>query len=281
MKSFSRPLEHWQSLTEQFSQQLSELESHRAAFPKTRRKLHERVDKLKETHKEFVWSSGRPKPFGSEILKNYASEARSIQRAFTNRRLCDQIRSEWPKMRFGLEFLKSMHGQMVDDPRSPVGQWKQVENRLSAGEDEPIFATTPAEFTDATMNELQKSFDKLWNCYPKYRIILMIAYRVEFIAIHPFLDGNGRTSRMASMLLLYKSGHEICDLWNLENAIYRQRLSEVASLQASLAGWHTQEHDLAPYIRFFIKLLNTAYRKLEFQSDMIGGQIDSSRGIGV
>ena len=100
------------------------------------------------------------------------------------------------------------------------------------------------------------------------------AYVFDFLMIHPFNDGNGRLSRLLTLLLLYHAGHEIGRFISLEKLIEESKETYYESLEKSTAGWDKGKHDLWPWLNYFLGILNAAYKEFEARA----GELTGGRG---
>ena len=99
-------------------------------------------------------------------------------------------------------------------------------------------------------------------------LLLIPAYVLDFLCVHPFADGNGRMARLLSLLLLYQAGYEVGRYISLEGAIEQTKEGYYDSLYASSQGWHEAQHSLVPWWEYFVGvMLVRAYRDFE---DRIG-----------
>ena len=105
-------------------------------------------------------------------------------------------------------------------------------------------------------------------------LIVIPAAVFDFLCIHPFPDGNGRTARLITLLLLYRSGYEVGRFISLERVFEESRQTYYESLEAASHGWHEGAHDVRPWLRYFWGVVLRAYREFE---DRVG-QITSGRG---
>ncbi len=87
---------------------------------------------------------------------------------------------------------------------------------------------------------------------------------LDFLCIHPFNDGNGRMSRLLTLLLLYRSGYIVGKYISIEKMIEQSKETYYETLQQSSAGWHENENDYAPFTRYILGIIVAAYR--EFSS---------------
>ncbi len=87
---------------------------------------------------------------------------------------------------------------------------------------------------------------------------------LDLLCIHPFNDGNGRMSRLLTLLLLYRSGYIVGKYISIEKMIEQSKETYYETLQQSSTGWHENENDYAPFTRYMLGIIVAAYR--EFSS---------------
>jgi Fic family protein len=142
------------------------------------------------------------------------------------------------------------------------------------GRERVRFKTVSAVRTPAFMAELID----LWNngLYERRTqpLILMAAFNLDFLCIHPFRDGNGRVSRLLLLLQLYHLGYDVGRYISIERIIEQSKDRYYETLEQSSEGWHKGEHDPWPYINYILFTLKTAYQ--EFENRV--GQVKSPRG---
>ena len=115
------------------------------------------------------------------------------------------------------------------------------------------FRPTPAYATHATMERLQERFNRLWESGEIEPLLLIPTYILDFLCIHPFLDGNGRMARLLTLLLLYKAGYEVGRFISLERIVERTKESYYDdTLYQSSQGWHEGQHNLLPGVGVFL-----------------------------
>jgi Fic family protein len=106
-------------------------------------------------------------------------------------------------------------------------------------------------------------------------LLLVPAYVLDFLCIHPFTDGNGRMARLLTLLLLYKSGYAVGRYISLESLVENTRDGYYGSLHASSEGWHDAAHTLVPWWEYFLGVvLLPAYREFEHRV----GTMEARRG---
>ena len=92
-------------------------------------------------------------------------------------------------------------------------------------------------------------------------LILMPMFILDFLCIHPFHDGNGRMSRLLTLLLLYKSGYIVGKYISIEKLIEKSKETYYETLQASSYGWHENENDYAPFVEDYLGVVIAAYKE--------------------
>lgn len=91
-------------------------------------------------------------------------------------------------------------------------------------------------------------------------LLLIPMFILDFLCIHPFNDGNGRMSRLLTLLLLYRSGYIVGKYISIEKVIELSKETYYETLQQSSVGWHENENDYAPFVRYLLGTIVAAYR---------------------
>lgn len=94
-------------------------------------------------------------------------------------------------------------------------------------------------------------------------LILIPCFILDFLCIHPFTDGNGRMSRLLTLLLLYQNDYLIGQYISIEKAIADTKEEYYDALTASDQGWHEENNDPKPFIRYLLGVLLFCYRELD------------------
>jgi Fic family protein len=87
---------------------------------------------------------------------------------------------------------------------------------------------------------------------------------LDFLCIHPFNDGNGRMSRLLTLLLLYRAGYMVGKYISIEKMIEQTEETYYEALQSSSACWHEDKNDYIPFVQYTLGVILAAYR--EFSS---------------
>ena len=91
-------------------------------------------------------------------------------------------------------------------------------------------------------------------------LLLIPMFVLDFLCIHPFNDGNGRMSRLLTLLLLYRAGYIVGKYISVEKLIEQSKETYYEALQQSSVGWHEGQNDYAPFVRYMLGVIVAAYR---------------------
>ena len=122
-----------------------------------------------------------------------------------------------------------------------------------------------------SVNNPKISSDKAKEIALKVPPLLLISSLVhDFLCIHPFYDGNGRMSRLLTLLLLYKNGFFVGKYISLEMIIEDTKDIYYEQLQASSENWHSGENDELPFIKYMLSVIYKAYVECDERFRLIG-----------
>jgi Fic family protein len=195
------------------------------------------------------------------------------------RKVLDTIHSSAEHIPFKRSIVEQFHRDLYSFTATPGGRFKSSQNEVarfdSGGKKIAVIfeGTSPFE-TPGAMDELHDRFGEAIKESRHAPLLLSGAYVFDFLMIHPFDDGNGRMSRLLTLLLLYHAGHEVGRFISLEKLIEESKETYYESLQKSTAGWAGGGHDIWPWLNYFLGILNAAYK--EFESRV--GDLASGRG---
>lgn len=149
------------------------------------------------------------------------------------------------------------------------GHYKNSDNVIaetdSQGNKRVRFEPVASWETPESIEKLCKAFDDVMkNNDLVDPLIIIPMFVIDFLCIHPFNDGNGRMSRLLTLLLLYRSGYIVGKYISIEKLIELSKETYYEALQASSIGWHENESDYAPFVRYTLGTIVNAYR--EFSS---------------
>ena len=153
------------------------------------------------------------------------------------------------------------------------GQYKKTDNLIVQIDSN---GNRSIRFRPVSAIDTPKAMEQLWLAYVDARqdysinpLLLIPCFILDFLSIHPFSDGNGRVSRLLSILLLYQSGFDGCKYVSFENKINNNKDLYYKSLDESSINWHSNENDYWPFISFFVFSLSECYREIQKRYDLI------------
>ncbi|OON89032.1 Fic family protein [Pyramidobacter sp. YE332] len=134
------------------------------------------------------------------------------------------------------------------------------------------FSPTPAAETEAAMEQLELAYLDACGDANVNQLLLIPCVILDFLCIHPFRDGNGRMSRLLSLLLLYKSGHDVGKYVSFEEQINNRKAYYYEALRRSSDGWRTNENTYFPFIENFLSTLYMCYKELDKRFAVVHGR---------
>lgn len=147
------------------------------------------------------------------------------------------------------------------------GIYKNSDNVITeidaTGNQKIRFIPVPAFQTSEAMDKLCFEFSKAWDANIIDKLILIPMFVLDFLCIHPFNDGNGRMSRLLSLLLFYKAGYLVGKYISFEITIEKSKESYYEALHASSIGWHEGQNDYKPFISYYLGALLRSYSEFE------------------
>lgn len=155
------------------------------------------------------------------------------------------------------------------------GHFKNVENSISERRADGTMFTrftpvTPIATPDA-MENLCRAYEEAVSKERIDALILIPAFIIDFLCIHPFNDGNGRMSRLLTLLLLYKSGYEVGKYLSIERQIELTRDRYYETLELSHIDWHEGRNDPTPFIRYMLEVILACYTEFEKRVGIMEG----------
>lgn len=147
------------------------------------------------------------------------------------------------------------------------GTYKNSDNIIAEkkadGTETVRFRPVPAFQTEEAMQNLCASFNKAIEAGIYDPLLLMPMFILDFLCIHPFNDGNGRMSRLLTLLLLYRAGFSVGKYISIEMLIEKSKDSYYEALQASSQNWHECSNDYKPFLKYILGIVVKAYNEFE------------------
>lgn len=166
-------------------------------------------------------------------------------------------------------FVSTLHYYIYKDYNPDFGgRYKDsinyIQEAMSDGSFRTIFVSAAPEEVVPLLDNLIYQFNLCAADEECNKLLLIAAFMLDFMCIHPYNHGNGRVSRLLLHFLLKKYGYDINDYFAIEYLI-RQHLGEyIDAFESSSQGWHDNENNYEPYVDFLLKRILEAYRKLDY-----------------
>lgn len=148
--------------------------------------------------------------------------------------------------------------------KSIGGAYKNADNVIAEEDNEGNrfirFQPIPAWETPKSIEALCDAFDDAIARNEADPLLIIPMFILDFLCIHPFNDGNGRMSRLLTLLLLYRAGYIVGKYISIEKVIETTKDTYYEALQSSSQGWHEEENDYAHFVRYMLGVILSAYR---------------------
>ncbi len=156
----------------------------------------------------------------------------------------------------------------ADDPTA--GKTKRTDNFIGTrnrdGTRTVIFETVPAGVpTERQLAELVARYEEALTEARVPPLLLIAALVLDFLAIHPFEEGNGRVARLLTTRELLRHGYGVARYVSLEQRIFDSKNNYYVALRQSQTGWHEESHDLTPWTLYLLRTIEDAYADFERQ----------------
>ncbi|MBR0302797.1 MAG: Fic family protein, partial [Clostridia bacterium] len=156
---------------------------------------------------------------------------------------------------------------------SIAGNYKNSDNFISevdeAGNTSVRFQPVSAWETPEYINGICSAYEAALRDGESDALAIIPMFILDFLCIHPFNDGNGRMSRLLTLLLLYRAGYTVGKYVSIEKLIADSKETYYETLQESSFGWHEGENDYAPFVRYMLGVIVAAYREFECRADLL------------
>lgn len=187
------------------------------------------------------------------------------------------IHTNYQNLDFRQRDILALHNTMLSVAGNEyAGQYKTFDNIIAetdaAGNRSVRFRPVTAQETSAAMEQLELAYLDARSDSQINPLLLIPCVILDFLCIHPFRDGNGRMSRLLSLLLLYKTGFDVGKYISFEEQINNYKALYYESLKQSSDGWHENQNDYIPFIKNFLSMLYMCYKELDKRFAVIGDQ---------
>lgn len=208
---------------------------------------------LTDIEVETLYKKLRVKKFKNRDEQEIAGYLECMELVFNN----------YKQISINESYLLKLHYDMLiyskKDERHK-GNYKFGSNRVEAKDSKGnllgvIFDPTPAYLVKKEIQELIDWYNWAINNKVKHPLILIGNFIFEYLAIHPFQDGNGRTSRLITNLMLLQHDYLFTQFISHEHLIETNKVNYYIALNKTQNSWKTQQEDISPWLLFFLKIV--------------------------
>ena len=156
---------------------------------------------------------------------------------------------------------------------SHAGRWKDSDNviaeRTAEGELVARFVPTSAAATPAAVERICSEYSRQIDVKTYDPLLVSFVFAFDFVSIHPFNDGNGRMSRLLTLLLMYRSGYDVGKYISIEREIEKTKETYYEALAASSSGWQEGKSDYTPFVTYMLGIVAACYRELDSRFSIV------------
>lgn len=157
------------------------------------------------------------------------------------------------------------------------GHYKNCDNVIAETDEagnkivrlQPVQAWETPEYVE----QLCSSFAEALASNDMDPLLLIPMFILDFLCIHPFNDGNGRMSRLLTLLLLYRAGYIVGKYISIEKLIEESKVTYYETLRLSSCGWHEETNDYSPFVRYMLGIVSAAYREFSSRVQILATEI--------
>ena len=193
------------------------------------------------------------------------------------RNALDEIHTSYSQIVVSEQIILHLHRIMSEAAGyEDAGRYKTDDNVIAEvdgyGRRRVRFSPVPAAQTPDAMEQLMLAYIDARDNARINNLLLIPCVILDFLCIHPFADGNGRVSRLLTLLLMYKSGFNIGRYISFEEQINNSKEYYYSALQDSSKGWHTNENTYTEFMKNFLFTLFKCYKELDKRFSSINGK---------
>lgn len=208
---------------------------------------------------------------GSAPLNNSEEEIAGYRDAL------NAIHTNYEQLQFNEHDILLLHETMTAIAGYELsGQYKKTDNVIIEltpdGTRSVRFRPTSAAETKTAMEQLELAYIQASSNAHINQLLLIPCVILDFLCIHPFQDGNGRMSRLLSLLLLYKNGFDAGKYISFEEQINKNKSYYYDALRLSSDGWEKNENDYVPFVQNFLTTLYLCYKELDKRFAIVHGK---------
>jgi Fic family protein len=215
-------------------------------------------NRLSDTEVEALYRKMRVKSFRTRDEQEVAGYIEMMERIFEH----------YQDIPINESHILQLHKDLLahsDKDEGHKGQYKFGPNRVEAKDQSGnivgvIFAPTPPHLAKKEMGDLIAWYGWAQSEHFRHPLILIANFIFEYLAIHPFQDGNGRTSRLLTNLMLLQNSYAFTTLVSHEKLIEESKAEYYLALSKSQRTWKTKTEDLTPWLTYLFDIFRRQAR---------------------
>jgi Fic family protein len=154
-----------------------------------------------------------------------------------------------------------------------AGKFKDVDNLIEEEDQQGNkfirFTPSSAFETPELMQKLCKEFNDIVALDSIEPLLAVLMFILDFLCIHPFNDGNGRMSRLLTLLLLYRNDYLVGKYISIEKLIEDNKERYYDSLRESSELWHNEKNEYKPFVYYMLQIILKAYQEFEERVSLV------------
>lgn len=267
------------SIVEPIYSMIAEIDAVKTSWKLTGKLLPQTIERL--THSVIVTSTGSSNRIEGNRLNDAEVESlyknlrirkfrtRDEQEVAGYLEMLERVFASYRDIPVKESSILQLHRDMLkhsDKDARHKGQYKFGPNRVEAKDRSGkvvgiIFDPTPPHLVQKEMQELVDWYDWAVASHAKHPLLLIANFIFEYLAIHPFQDGNGRTSRLLSNLMLLQQGYDFASVVSHEKLIEANKADYYLALNKTQKTWKTRKEDLSEWLLFFLRIVQAQARQ--------------------
>jgi Fic family protein len=250
---------------------LSKIDAVKSSWKITGKLLPQSIERL--THSVIITSTGASNRIEGNLLTDGQVEdlyrnlhikkfkTRDEQEVVGYLEMLEHIFEHYSEIPLRESTILQLHRDMLkhsDYDERHRGVYKFGSNRVEAKDQDGnlvgvVFDPTPPHLVQKEMQELLEWYEWAGVSGFKHPLILIANFIFEYLAIHPFQDGNGRTSRLLTNTMMLQNEYEFVSLVSHERLIEENKADYYLALNKTQRSWKTDKENISEWLLFFLK----------------------------
>lgn len=175
-------------------------------------------------------------------------------------------------------YILQLHRDLYKYSEKAIGgRYKNTQNVIAQnyedGTQRVIFTPPAPHETPNAIEEICENFNRMIDSCEVDSLILIPIFIHDFLCVHPFNDGNGRMSRLLTMLLLYRQGYVLGRYISIESKIEKTKAKYYEVLEQCGQGWHEEQENPMPFVKYLLGIILAAYRDFESRINLVDDKL--------